>query len=87
MSLKDFNGNDKILGSWVNADYNLEYEFLDNGVAYVVLPKVKISMLYTVENDSITFVQYRNNNPLDNTMKYSFDGDTLLLNGIKYNRK
>lgn len=86
--LKNFVPVDKIIGTWFNAEQNLEHTFLNNGIAKTKVSNITITRLYTVDEDKITFILNTGGNSLrDSSVKFVLEGDKLLLNGSEYVKK
>ena len=83
----DFMPNDKILGTWFNKEYNLEYTFTDNGIIKRKSSNVIITLTYTIDNSKIDFVQNLGRQSQENAIEYSFNGEKLILAGVEFYRK
>lgn len=83
----DFVPNDKILGTWFNKEYDLEYTFTNNGVIKRKSSNIIITLTYTIDDSNINFVQNQGKQSQENSIEYSFNGEKLILAGVEFDRK
>ncbi len=87
----DFEPNDKLTGSWEESDendyiYYLTYEFRDDGTATINTADIQyIDCVYTYDDSTITLTYYAGEE-ISTELYYSFDGDTLSIDGLEYTK-
>lgn len=79
--------DEKLTGSWKDKEgTGVSYEFYDNGTMYCNSYGVMLLYSqYSAENGKIKLT-YKQGTTVEDTYDYSFEGDTLIIDGTKYER-
>lgn len=75
---------DEILGKWKNEDLNIEYEFLNNGLASVKKDNLKINFIYRVENQKIILKSKVSGQEKESEIDYEINNNILKIAGMEY---
>lgn len=78
--IKDAKVDSKLVGTWEDkTGYGLKYSFKDDNTLVMSGEGMNIYCYYSAK-DNIIDVKYQAAEVIENSTKYSFDGDTLILN-------
>ena len=80
----NFSVVDEILGKWKNEDLNIEYEFLNNGLASVKKDNLKINFIYRVENQKIILKSKVSGQEKESEIDYEINNNILKIAGMEY---
>ena len=83
---ENFEVKDELVGEWNESEYNMTYKFDDKGNVYVNQgATLEVNGTYEV-NDSTITIHYLAGEETKLDLEYSFDGDTLILSGLGYEK-
>ncbi len=77
----------ELIGSWVNSERNLEYEFTKKGIAKLKTNNITITLKYKINDNKISFLQSLGGDAHERSSEYSIIEDKLILNNLEYVKK
>ena len=73
--------DDRLISTWTT-DGTTVYEFESNGKGTMKLPSTEYKFTYVLNDDKV-YIDFESDKATDSDYEYSFDGDKLILKGIK----
>ncbi len=80
----DFSIVEEILGRWKNENLNIEYEFLDNGLANVKKDNITINFIYKIKDQKIILKSKISGQEKESEVDYEINNGILKVGGVEY---